>query len=204
MRASFSSLAGLVACAALLAACAAPGHDEIQAQFAAGLKAYDAGDYGAAYKTWGDIDDYDLAALRNVALMLRQGKGVAKDPKTALRKMLQAAEQGLPTAEADAGEMIANGEAGPPDKVAAIPWLARAAAGGHPIAAFELGQIYEEGKAVPQDLNEARRLYKIAAEAGMPDAVQRLKDLDGAAPALPAAAPAAPAAAQSQIPQLRH
>ncbi len=197
MRASFSSLAVLALGATLLAACSTPGHDEIQAQFDAGLKAYDAGDYKTAYKTWGDIGDYDLAALRNVAVMLRKGQGVDKDPKTALRKMLQAADQGLPTAEADAGEMIANGEAGPPDKAAAIPWLTRAAAVGHPIAAYELGQIYEDGKAVPQDLKEARRLYKIAADAGMPEAVQRLRDLDRAAPA-------PPAAAQSQIPQLRH
>jgi uncharacterized protein len=189
MRMPFSSLAGLALSAALLAACATPGHDEIQAQFDAGLKAYDAGDYQTAYKTWNDIGDYDLAALRNVALMLRKGQGVAKNPEMALRKMLEAADQGLVTAEADAGEMIANGEAGPPDKAAAIPWLARAATAGHPIATFELGQIYEDGKAVPQDLKEARRLYKIAAEAGITDAVQRLQDLDGAAPAPPAAVP---------------
>jgi TPR repeat protein len=132
MRMPFPPLAGLALSAALLAACATPGHDEIQAQFDAGLKAYDAGDYQTAYKTWDDIGD---------------------------------------------------------DKAAAIPWLARAATAGHPIATFELGQIYEDGKVVPQDLKEARRLYKIAAEAGITDAVQRLQELDGAAPAPPAAVP---------------
>ncbi len=197
MRASSSSLAGLFVSAVLLAACAsAPNHDEIQATFGAGLKAYDAGDYPTAYQTWGKIDEYDLAALRNVALMLRKGQGVAKDPKKALIKMLQAADLGLVTAQADAGEMIANGEAGPPDKAAAIPWLARAAEVGHPIAAFELAQIYDEGKAVPQDLKEACRLYQIAADAGIAEAARRLQVLQ--------APPTLPAAAQGPLPPTAH
>jgi TPR repeat protein len=183
MRVSSFSIIGLGACALLLAACAAPTHEEIQSSFDAGLKDYDAGNYKAAYKTWGKIDEYDLAALRNVALMLRKGQGVEKDPQTALKKMLQAADLGLITAQADAGEMIANGEAGPPDKAAAVPWLKRAADAGHPIAAFELGQIYEEGKAVPQDLKEACRLYRIGAGAGMPEPERRLKDLGAQCPA---------------------
>lgn len=189
-------MAGLVACAAVLAACAGPpAHDEIQASFDAGLKAYDAGDFKTAYKTWSRIDDYDLAALRNAALMLRKGQGVDKDPKTALTKMLRAADLGLATAQADAGEMLADGEAGPPDEAAAIPYLTRAAEAGHPIAAFELAEIYQRGKAVPQDLKQARRLYQIAADAGMPEAAQRLKQLDG-----PPAAPTLPAATQGPLP----
>jgi TPR repeat protein len=174
----------------LLAACAAPTHEEIQSSFDTGLTSYDTGDYKAAYKIWGKIEEYDLAALRNVALMLRKGQGVEKDPKTALKKMLQAADLGLITAQADAGEMIANGEAGPPDKAAAVPWLKRAADAGHPIAAFELGQIYEEGKAVPRDMNEACRLYRIGAGAGLQAAEQRLKELGSQCPAEPP--PAAP------------
>ncbi|GAA0560026.1 hypothetical protein GCM10008942_05640 [Rhizomicrobium electricum] len=191
MRVSSSTIIGLCVYALLLGACAAPTHEEIQAGFDAGLKAYDAGDYKTAYKTWGEIDEYDLAAMRNVALMLRKGQGVEKDPKTALRKMLQAADLGLITAQADAGEMIANGEAGPPDKAAAVPWLGRAAAAGHPIAAFELAQIYEEGEAVPRDLKEACRLYRIGAGAGIADAERRLKDLGEKCEAPPAAAQAA-------------
>jgi TPR repeat protein len=180
-------------CAALLGACASvPTHDEIQSSFDAGLKAYDAGDYKTAYSIWGDIEDYDLAALRNVALMLRMGKGVDKDPKTALKKMERAADLGLATAQADLGEMLINGEAGPPDKAAAVPWLVLAAAAGHPIAAFELAKIYQEGTAVPQDLARARLLYKAAADAGVPDAAKRLESLG------PAPAGATPAAAASK------
>jgi uncharacterized protein len=189
MRASFSRLAGLAVCMVVLAACAGvPSHDEIMVSFDAGLKAYDAGDYQTAYSTWGDIEDYDLAALRNVALMLRKGKGVRKDPKKALEKMARAAELGLVTAQADLGEMLAGGEAGPPDKAAAVPWLALAAASGHPIAAFELAQIYDEGTAVPQDLAKARLLYQAAADAGIADAAKRLEILGAAPAATPPAA----------------
>lgn len=203
MRVSSSTIVGLCLYGVLLGACAAPDHEEIQAGFDAGLKAYDAGDYQTAYKTWGKIDNYDLAALRNVALMLRRGQGVDKDTKTALIKMLQAADLGLVTAQADAGEMIANGEAGPPDKAAAVPWLGRAAAAGHPIAAFELGQIYEEGKAVPQDIKEACRLYRIGAGAGIAEAERRLQDLGGQCPAVPPAAPPPTADSDAPVP-LRH
>ena len=189
MRAFFPRLAGAMFCVVLLGACAGtPNHDQIQAAFDAGLKAYDAGDYKTAYSTWGDIEDYDLAALRNVALMLRKGEGIAKDPKTALRKMARAADLGLVTAQADLGEMLANGEAGPPDVAAAVPWLTSAAAAGHPIAAFELAKIYDEGTAVPQDLLKARLLYKIAAEAGIADAAKRLATLGPAPAASPPAA----------------
>jgi len=184
MRVFFPRLAGALLCVALLGACAGtPTHDQIQSSFDAGLKAYDAGDYKTAYSTWGDIEDYDLAALRNVALMLRKGEGVGKDPKKALEKMERAADLGLVTAQADLGEMLAGGEAGPPDVAAAVPWLTSAAAAGHPIAAFALAKIYDEGKAVPQDLLKARLLYKIAADAGVPEAAKRLTTL-GPAPAV--------------------
>ena len=184
----------VLGCAVLMAGCATPSHDEIQATFGAGLKAYDAGDYKSAYKTWGEIEDYDLAAMRNVALMLRKGQGVDKDPKTALKKMLVAAELGLATAQADAGEMIAQGEAGPPDKAAAAPWLGRAAAAGHPIAALELARIYEGGQGVPADMKEACRLYRQAAAFGLPEATARLKELGTNCP-LPA-----PPAVQGPLP----
>ncbi len=183
-------LSGLIVATALLGACAgAPSHEEMQTTFDAGLKAYDAGDYKTAYKKWDEIDEYDLAALRNVALMLRKGEGVAKNPKAALAKMTQAADAGLATAQADLGDMLLKGEAGPPDPAAAAAWLARAAAAGHPIAAFQLAQLYETGNGVPKDIEAARRLYEQAAKAGIAEAEARLAAL----PPPASAAPPAPA-----------
>lgn len=174
--------------AALLGGCASNAEtsaDAMKAVFAAGLKDYDAGNFEAAYKKWSSIDDEDLAAMRNVGIMLRTGKGVPKNPGAAEAMLERAADAGLFTAQADLGEMLLNGEAGPPDPKAAAPWLALAAAAGHPMAQFELGQLYEQGTAIPKNLEAARTLYTAAAAGGVADAAKRLAALP--APATPPA-----------------
>jgi TPR repeat protein len=168
--------------ALVLAGCASPAADVAATKktFDEGVAAYDAKDYAGAYQIFVSIDDRDVAAMRNVALMLRRGEGVAKDPKAAEAMYARAASGGLATAAADLGEMLLNGEAGPPDPKAALPWLAGAADAGHPIAAFELGQMYEQGNGVEKDLGLARKLYKAAADAGYDSAKQRLAALPAA------------------------
>jgi TPR repeat protein len=174
--------------------------DSLKATFDSGVAAYDAGHYEQAYKIWTGIDDLDLAAMRNVALMLRKGQGVAKDPKAAEAMYQRAAEAGLPTAQADLGEMLLNGEAGPPNPAAAVPWLAMAAAANHPIAQFELAGLYEKGEVVPHDLNVARRLYKASASHGMKEAQARLDALGPETPPEPLPHTAAPEPAPAPQP----
>jgi len=147
----------------------------MQAVFDAGLKDYDAGNYAAAYRSWHSIEDFDLGALRNVAVMLRKGQGVEKDLKAAAEKMERAADAGLVSAQADLGDMLLNGE--PRNVAAAFPWLARAATAGHPLAAFQLAQLYETGDGVPKSPEMARKLYGQAAAAGLEDAAKALKSL---------------------------
>lgn len=145
--------------------------------FDSGVAAYDAKDFATAFKIFSSIDDVDLAAMRNVALMLRKGEGVAKDPKAAQEMYARAAQGGLATAAADLGEMLLKGEAGPPDPKAAVPWLAGAAEAGHPVAAYELAQLYETGSGVDKDVTIARKLYQMAADMGYEAAKERLKGL---------------------------
>ena len=166
--------------------------DELRQTFDSGVAAYDAGDYPKAFKIWSSIDDVDLAAMRNVALMLRRGQGVAKDPKKAEDLYETAAEAGLPTAQADLADMLLKGEAGPPDPKRALPLLEAAAAANHPVAQYELAQMYESGQLVPRNLTVARRLYAAAAGHGMKEAKARLAVL-GPEPASPQPAPSAPA-----------
>ena len=169
-----------VLCAALVAggcASASDGPDATRQIFDRGLAAYDAKDYATAFEIFSSIDDRDLAAMRNVALMLRKGQGTAKDPKAAEAMYARAAEGGLATAAADLGEMLLDGEAGPPDPKAAAPWLAGAAEAGHPYAALELGRLYEDGSGVPKDVAKARKLYRAAADAGLEEAKARLAAL---------------------------
>ena len=193
-------------CGVLLAACTSLTHEQIQTAFDTGLKQYDAGDYEAAFKTWKSIEDVDLAALRNVALMLRKGEGVAKNPKAAQDKMEQAAGAGLVTAQADLADMLLEGEAGPPDPKAALPWLVAAARAGHPIAAYKLGEFYEQGTLVPQDAKLACKLYKLAAESEVDGAEARLKDRCPEPPQEPAGTAPAPAnpAPESPLPGVGH
>src|SRR5690348_15701267 len=72
---------------------------EIAAIFDSGVAAYDAGDYQKAFKIWWDLRYEDIAAMRNLGMMLRKGQGVGKDPKGAEELFLRAAEAGLPTAQ---------------------------------------------------------------------------------------------------------
>jgi TPR repeat protein len=156
---------------------AARSGPEIKAQFDAGVAAYDAGDYQQAFKLWWDLRYEDVAAMRNVAMMLRKGQGTTKDPKKAEEIYQRAAEAGLPTAQADLADMLLKGEAGPPDLASALPLLQAAAAANHPIAQFQLGELYETGAPplVPQNLEVARQLYAAAASHGMTAAADRLR-----------------------------
>ena len=151
-----------------------------QKTFDQGAAAFDAGDYEVAFKIFSELaKDYDLGAMRNVALMERKGLGTAKNPKAAEAMMEKAAYRGLPTAQSDLGVMLMDGEAGPPDEKAALPWLVKAAQAEHPEAQFRLGELYEEGVVVPRDLAVAELLYGAAARHGVPGAASRLMALKG-------------------------
>ena len=177
------------ACLAIAGAAEARTSAEIAAVFSSGVTAYDAGDYDKAFKIWWDLRYEDLAAMRNLGMMLRKGQGTPKDPQKAEEIYLRATEVGMPTAEADLADMYLKGELGPPDLERALPLLVRAAAANHPGAQYQLGEFYETGAPplVPQDLEIARQLYAAAARSGLPEAVARSQFL-GPPTALPATA----------------
>ena len=172
---------------------------EIAAVFDSGVAAYDAGDYEKAFKIWWGLRFEDLAAMRNLGMMLRKGQGTARDPAKAEEIYLRAAEAGLPTAQADLADMYLKGELGPPDLARALPLLQAAAAANHPVAQFQLGQFYETGAPplVPQNLEVARQLYAAAASHGMPEAAARSAFLGP--PAVQAGAGSAPATPDKNV-----
>jgi TPR repeat protein len=190
----------LVFCALFAMPVGARSSEEIAATFNSGITAYDAGDYEKAFKTWWELRYEDLAAMRNLGMMLRKGQGTEKDPQKAAEIYQRAAEAGLPTAQADLADMYLKGELGPPDLARALPLLEAAAAGNHPVAQYQLGQFYETGAPplVPQNLETARQLYAAAASRGMPEAAARSAYLG-----VPAIQPVAAGAAQSAPPSLR-
>lgn len=148
----------------LLAACAS-NPDSVKADFDHGLAAYDGGDYATAFHLWDGIKNDDLAALRNVAVMLRTGQGVPKNPAKARKLFAEAADGGLSSAAYNLGQMLIAGDGGKRDVKTGLIWMERAAPS-QPMAAAELGEIYRKGKLVPVDLIKARNFLAMAAAAG--------------------------------------
>ncbi|MGQ0741792.1 MAG: tetratricopeptide repeat protein [Alphaproteobacteria bacterium] len=155
---------------------AVPGDQEA---FNRGLAAYDAGHYEEAFNIFYELaGNDDLAAMRNVALMLRRGLGIERNPKEAMRWYERAALAGLVTAQADLAVMLLEGEAGDPDPEAAMEWLMPAATAGHPTAQYRLGLLYETGtEFMSPDLESAKKMYGAAAGRGQRDAARRLAEL---------------------------
>lgn len=150
-------------------------------RFNEGVAAYDAGNHAAAFTIWLPLaQGGDVAAMRNVAHLLRKGLGTDKDLVRALAFYKRAAEAGLPGAQANLAMMYLAGEGTKRDAKEAARWLYAATRGGHVIAAHELAKLIEAGDGVPKDMAVAKALYARAAGAGYPPAKQRLAALGGA------------------------
>lgn len=161
---------------ALLGACATNIAVEKASRFDQGVAAYDAGDHAAAFKIWDELArDNDLAAMRNVAQLLRQGKGVAKDPQRAFKLYREAAEKGLVTAMANVGDMYLAGEGVEKNAEAAAAWYARAATAGLSLAQWKLAEMYDSGNGVQKDQPRARALLERAARNGYAPAQAKLR-----------------------------
>lgn len=182
----------IIALALALGACATNIVAEKASRFDEGTAAYDAGDFTAAYKIWSELaSENDLAAMRNTAQLLRQGKGVEKDPRRAFNLYLEAAEKGFVTAMANVAEMYMSGEGVEKNPQAAAAWYARAATAGLSIAQMKLADMYEQGVGVDKDPARSRALLERAARNGYAPAQEKLKAMgvsltaEGAAPAAP-------------------
>lgn len=188
----------------LLAGCATNIVAEKASRFDQGVAAYDSGDYQTAYRIWDELaQDNDLAAMRNVAQLLRQGKGVEKNPKRAFKLYQDAADKGLVTAMANVGDMYLNGEGVEKNAEAAAAWYARAATAGLSLAQWKLAEMYDAGTGVQKDPARARALLERAARNGYAPAQAKLKSMGltlndaGEVVEQPAPLPPPPPAAQA-------
>jgi TPR repeat protein len=169
-------LAFLIAAAFVLSACATNVVAEKASRFDQAIAAYDAGDFAGAYRIWAQLaKEDDLAAMRNAAQLLRQGKGVEKNAKQAFRLYLEAAEKGLVTAMANVAEMYFEGEGVERNPQAAAAWYARAATAGLSIAQMKLSEMYEQGVGVERDPARSRALLERAARNGYQPAQAKLQ-----------------------------
>lgn len=166
---------------------AGPTRAEIAARFDEGTAAYDKGNYARAYEIWLPLAQRDdLAAMRNVALLLRRGVGVERNPERALYFYERAAHGGLVSAQVNTAFMYLEGDGIPQDYKTASFWFHAAAIAGVPVARYNLGVMYEKGLGVEVDPARALAWYALAAQAGHEQALQRLMLL---VPSLPGPPP---------------
>ena len=144
-------------------------------RFREGVEAYDRGDFETAFKIWLPLaQQSDLAAMRNVALLLREGKGTARDPVRALWFYEDAGAKGFALAQVNAAFMHLEGDGVPKNLEAAAFWFHAGARAGSPIAQYNLAVMYERGTGVEKDMPKALGWYALAARSGSTPALDRL------------------------------
>lgn len=136
-----------------LAACVNPA----AADFAAGLAAYQKGDYTTAVKEWRpEAEQGDAPTQFNLGLLYYDGKGVPQDFEQAAKWFARSAEQDYVTAQKNLGEMYAVGKGVKRDYVQAYKWLNICASKGDAICAEHRDTVAKNLKA--SKLAAAQRL----------------------------------------------
>src|SRR5262249_37933969 len=135
---------------AFLLACS-PG--AARADYAAGLRAYDSGDYTTAYMEWLPLAKQgDAKAQHGLALLYETGHGVpVKDDVEAAKWYAAAALQGIAESQANLALMFAEGRGVKQDYKRAAGLWQEAAGKGVAIAHYDLGLLYLNGYGVEKD-----------------------------------------------------
>lgn len=180
-RSSFTRrLIGFIAIALALAlggvfAEANAQNDKNKAAFEVGVKAYESGDYLAAFKAWLPLAyESDPAAQRNLGHLYRLGLGVTQDFTKAAEWYQRAAEAGLARAQANLANMYLRGQGVEKDPAEAAKWFEKAAKQGHVVSQYNLGLLYENGLGIAADDVEAVRWYYLATKGGHAKALTKL------------------------------
>lgn len=130
-----------------------------RADFAAGLEAYDGGDYAAAVAAWLPLAEAgDAEAQVALADLYLYGQGVPADPARAADWYRRAAVQGDALAQLNLGDLYSRGVAVPRDLIRAYAWLSLSAAQGRHWAEAERRKIARLLNSA--ELARARRLIE--------------------------------------------
>ncbi len=147
------------------------------ADFDAGVKAYDRGDYATALRIMRELANQgDTKAQYNLGVMYRMGQGVEQDYAVAARWYRKAADQGDAKAQYNLGLMSRRGEGVPQDYKEAVKLYRKAADQGNTDAQTNLGVMYANGWSVTRDYVQAHMWYNLAAAQGKKDTGE-LRDL---------------------------
>jgi uncharacterized protein len=150
------------------------------ANFEAGIAAYQASDLPLAYKSF-------LAAAKeghadsqfNVALMYERGIGIGKDEKEAVVWYGKAASQGNAAAQFNLGVLYENGRGTEIDFVKANEWYRRASVQGDALAIGNLGMLYVRGQGVKENKIAGVALLLVSATLDPSPANHAKQNLSG-------------------------
>jgi len=160
-------MGGVVALSLMIPAVAADDHP--------GMKAFQAGDYAAAYKVWRPLADQgDANAQCNLGIMYQKGLGVDRDQGQAFQLFQAAADKGNAQAQYQLAQMFAKGWGVPQSYSSALMWTQKSAAAGDPDGENRMGWLYDEGYGVQKDSKQAVYYYRLAAAKGNADAAYSL------------------------------
>jgi protein-disulfide isomerase len=150
-----------------------------RADFEAGKRAYEQGDYSAALKELRPLAEQGNAeAQALLGLMYNLGRGVPLDSRQALKWYKAAADQGNPAGQCQLGTLYLAGGAVPKDTAQGLKLLKLAAEQGYPDAYMPLGLAYMNLKDVPRDVVQADMWLRLATVQGEPLARGQLAKLE--------------------------
>ena len=135
--------------------------------------AYENGDYSAAFHIFTSLAEKgDRVAQFNLAKMYREGKGVSKNYKTAVKWFGLSAEQGNALAQYHLGVAYSFGLGVVPNYEIALKWYTSSAEQGNTFAQHHLSLLYYFGNGVPQDTVYAYMWANLASADGFEMAEQ--------------------------------
>lgn len=142
-----------------------------RADFAAGVEAYEAGDFGSAAREWrGPARQGVAVAEFNLGILYYQGLGVAQDRERGRQLWLSAASHGYIPAFYDLALTEMDGYLSKPDFEDARVFLEQAANAGYAPAQYFLANLLRLGLGGDKDFYGAMSLYQQAAQGGNADA----------------------------------
>ena len=137
-----------------------------------GVIYFNKGNYRDAITIFAELVQYKYApSLYYVSLCYRDGKGVGKNPTSAMKFLLEAAKRGYATAQHDLAMEFAKGDIIERNDSLAHQWYEKAAAGEEPRALLEMAHRYRDGKRVAQNSEKSIELLGRAAELKEPTAL---------------------------------
>ena len=137
-----------------------------------GVIYFNKGNYRDAITIFAELVQYKYApSMYYVSLCYRDGKGVGKNPTSAMKFLLEAAKRNHGPAQFDLAQEFHCGNVIERNDSLAHQWYEKAAANKEPRALLEMAHRYRDGHFVAQDNAQSRTLLEQAAELQEPTAL---------------------------------